>query len=222
MSSQARAGPQPGKDGDSFTRPSRMIRPPGVGWRGMNRRSLGATGPWLSPIGLGRMGMSDLYGPARNAESLATIHAALDAGITLLDTADFYGAGHNELLLRQALRGCTRQQVVLSVKFGRCAIRPVGGSAWTAPRSRAEFPRLFAAPAGHGLHLRLSAGRSGSGSVGRGHGGRPRGVSSAATGTNRLGAVTRFGYRAADRGAAGDRYPTPQMAPLDSEPSRPA
>jgi aryl-alcohol dehydrogenase-like predicted oxidoreductase len=64
------------------------------------------------------MGMSDLYGPADEAESRATIRAALDAGVTLLDTGDFYGMGHNELLLREALRGHAREQVVLSVKFG--------------------------------------------------------------------------------------------------------
>src|SRR6266540_3285435 len=64
------------------------------------------------------MGMSDLYGPADEAESIATIHAALDAGVTLLDTGDYYGMGHNELLLREALRGRDRGGVVLSVKFG--------------------------------------------------------------------------------------------------------
>jgi aryl-alcohol dehydrogenase-like predicted oxidoreductase len=64
------------------------------------------------------MGMSDLYGPADEAESRATIHAALDNGVTLLDTGDFYGMGHNELLLRDALRGRDRDQVQISVKFG--------------------------------------------------------------------------------------------------------
>jgi pyridoxine 4-dehydrogenase len=64
------------------------------------------------------MGMSDFYGPADEAESIATIHAALDAGITLLDTGDFYGMGHNELLLRRALQGRARDRVVISVKFG--------------------------------------------------------------------------------------------------------
>jgi aryl-alcohol dehydrogenase-like predicted oxidoreductase len=64
------------------------------------------------------MGMSDFYGPADEAESVATIHAALDAGITLLDTGDYYGMGHNELLIRDALRGRDRERVVLSVKFG--------------------------------------------------------------------------------------------------------
>jgi aryl-alcohol dehydrogenase-like predicted oxidoreductase len=64
------------------------------------------------------MGMSGSYGPADRAESIATIHAALDAGITLLDTGDFYGMGHNELLIAEALRGVPRDQVLLSVKFG--------------------------------------------------------------------------------------------------------
>lgn len=84
----------------------------------MYTRSLGSTGPHVSALGLGCMGMSALYGPADEAESLATIQAALDAGITLLDTADFYGAGHNELLLSKALQGRNRSQAVLSVKFG--------------------------------------------------------------------------------------------------------
>ena len=79
---------------------------------------LGATGPAVSRVGLGLMGMSDLYGPADEQESVATIHAALDAGITLLDTGDFYGMGHNELLLRDALRGRDRDQLTISVKFG--------------------------------------------------------------------------------------------------------
>ena len=69
-------------------------------------------------LGLGLMGMSDLYGPADRGESIATIHAALDAGITLLDTGDFYGMGHNEMLLRDALAGRDRDRAVISVKFG--------------------------------------------------------------------------------------------------------
>ena len=92
----------------------------------MITRSLGTTGPTVSALGLGCMGMSDVYGPADRSESIATIHAALDAGITLLDTGDFYGMGHNEMLLQEALRGRARDQVVLSVKFG--ALRdPAGG-----------------------------------------------------------------------------------------------
>ena len=84
----------------------------------MDTRSLGTTGPRVSALGLGCMGMSDFYGPADEAESTATIQAALDAGITLLDTGDYYAAGHNELLLRDALRGRNRERAVLSVKFG--------------------------------------------------------------------------------------------------------
>ncbi|MFE9424933.1 aldo/keto reductase [Kitasatospora sp. NPDC006697] len=81
-------------------------------------RRLGATGPTTSALGLGAMGMSDLYGPADEAESIATVHAALDAGITLIDTGDFYGMGHNELLIHDALRGRDRDAVRISVKFG--------------------------------------------------------------------------------------------------------
>jgi pyridoxine 4-dehydrogenase len=92
----------------------------------MNHRKLGTTGPEVSAIGLGCMGMSDMYGPADRDESIATIHAALDAGITLLDTGDFYGMGHNEMLIREALAGRNRDSVVISVKFG--ALRDVGGN----------------------------------------------------------------------------------------------
>jgi aryl-alcohol dehydrogenase-like predicted oxidoreductase len=84
----------------------------------MQNRSLGRTGPTVSAIGLGCMGMSDFYGPADETESIATVHAALDSGITLLDTGDFYGMGHNEALLRTALRGVPRDSYQLSVKFG--------------------------------------------------------------------------------------------------------
>jgi aryl-alcohol dehydrogenase-like predicted oxidoreductase len=84
----------------------------------MLTRRLGATGPGVSAIGLGCMGMSDLYGPADRSESIATIHAALDAGVTLLDTGDFYGMGANELLIREALEGRGRNKAVISVKFG--------------------------------------------------------------------------------------------------------
>ena len=84
----------------------------------MITRTLGSAGPRVGALGLGCMGMSDFYGPADEAESIATIHAALDAGVTLLDTGDYYGMGHNELLLREALRGRDRGGVVLSVKFG--------------------------------------------------------------------------------------------------------
>src|SRR3954468_12444768 len=84
----------------------------------METRSLGSSGPVVSALGLGCMGMSGMYGPADRAESIATIHAALDAGITLLDTGDFYGMGHNELLIGEALRGRDRDRLQISVKFG--------------------------------------------------------------------------------------------------------
>ncbi len=84
----------------------------------MDTRSLGTHGPRVSALGLGCMGMSDIYGSADRAESIATVHAALDAGITLLDTGDFYGMGHNEMLLGEALAGRPRESYLLSVKFG--------------------------------------------------------------------------------------------------------
>jgi aryl-alcohol dehydrogenase-like predicted oxidoreductase len=83
----------------------------------MKMRNLGKTGPQVSAIGLGAMGMSGMYGPADRAESLATIHAALDAGINLIDTGDFYGMGHNEMLIGEALKG-RRDEALVSVKFG--------------------------------------------------------------------------------------------------------
>jgi aryl-alcohol dehydrogenase-like predicted oxidoreductase len=79
---------------------------------------LGRGGPRVSRVGLGLMAMSGTYGPADETESTATIRAALDAGITLLDTGDFYGMGHNELLLGHALRGVDRSGVFIQVKFG--------------------------------------------------------------------------------------------------------
>jgi len=88
-------------------------------------RRLGTAGPAVFPIALGGMGMSGMYGPSDEAESIATIHAALDAGVTLLDTGDFYGAGHNEMLIGRALRE-GRGQALLSVKFG--ALRGPDGS----------------------------------------------------------------------------------------------
>ena len=86
--------------------------------------------------------MSDLYGPADRLESIATIHAALDAGITLLDTGDFYGMGHNEMLIREALAGRPREQVQISVKFG--AMRGPDG-AWLGYDCRPEAVRNFLA-----------------------------------------------------------------------------
>jgi len=84
----------------------------------MEQRKLGSTGLNVSGLGLGCMAMSDAYGPADRGESIATIHAALDAGITLIDTGDFYAMGHNEMLIREALKDRPRDKVQLSVKFG--------------------------------------------------------------------------------------------------------
>ncbi|HTJ36423.1 MAG TPA: aldo/keto reductase [Dactylosporangium sp.] len=84
----------------------------------MRSRNLGTAGPAVSTLGLGAMSMSGSYGPADRDESIATIHAALDAGIDIIDTGDFYGMGHNELLIRDALQSAGRERVRLSVKFG--------------------------------------------------------------------------------------------------------
>ncbi|WP_157220641.1 aldo/keto reductase [Flavisphingomonas formosensis] len=92
----------------------------------MEQRSLGRNGPATAAIGLGCMGMSGAYGPADRQEGIATIHMALDAGITLLDTGDFYGMGHNELLIAEALKGRPRDSYLLSVKFG-AQRDPAGG-----------------------------------------------------------------------------------------------
>jgi aryl-alcohol dehydrogenase-like predicted oxidoreductase len=102
-------------------------------------RELGSVGPTVFPIALGCMGMSGMYGAADDAESVATIHAALDAGVTLLDTGDYYGRGHNELLIGHALRG-RRNKALLSVKFG--ALRGPDGS-WLGFDARPAAIRNF-------------------------------------------------------------------------------
>jgi aryl-alcohol dehydrogenase-like predicted oxidoreductase len=102
-------------------------------------RRLGAAGPTVFPLALGCMGMSGMYGPADETESIATIHAALDAGINLLDTGDYYGAGHNELLIGRALRD-RRDKALVSVKFG--ALRsPDGG--WIGIDTRPAATKNF-------------------------------------------------------------------------------
>src|SRR6476620_9721161 len=105
-------------------------------------RKLGTNGPSVSDVGLGCMGMSDLYGPADDAESIATIRAALDAGVTLLDTGDYYGMGHNELLIREALEQHGRDGAVVSVKFG--ALRDPSG-AWLGFDGRPAAVKTFLA-----------------------------------------------------------------------------
>jgi aryl-alcohol dehydrogenase-like predicted oxidoreductase len=97
--------------------------------REMQNYRLGKTGPQVSALGLGCMGMSGMYGPSDRAESIATIHAALDAGINLLDTGDFYGMGHNEMLIGEALKGRRRDDAVISVKFGALRDPTAAGTA---------------------------------------------------------------------------------------------
>ncbi len=111
----------------------------------MNTRTLGTTGPQVSALGLGCMGMSALYGDADRAESIATIHAALAAGVNLLDTGDFYGMGHNEMLIGEALRAAPadlREQALVSVKFG--ALRDPDGN-WAGYDGRPAAVKNFAA-----------------------------------------------------------------------------
>jgi aryl-alcohol dehydrogenase-like predicted oxidoreductase len=108
----------------------------------MVTRTLGTSGPQVSAIGLGCMGMSDLYGPADDRESVAVIHAALEAGMTLLDTGDYYGMGANELLIHEALRGRPRDRVAISVKFG--ALRDPAG-AWLGMDARPVAVKNFIA-----------------------------------------------------------------------------
>jgi aryl-alcohol dehydrogenase-like predicted oxidoreductase len=107
----------------------------------LTSKTLGTLGP-TPAIGLGLMGMSALYGPADRDESIATIHAALDAGVRLLDTGDFYAMGHNELLLREALQDVDRDAVEISVKFG--ALRGPDGS-WFGFDARPEAVKTWLA-----------------------------------------------------------------------------
>jgi len=102
-------------------------------------RQLGRTGPAVYPLALGCMGMSGMYGPSDERESIATIHAALDRGVTLIDTGDYYGAGHNEMLIGRALRD-RRDAALLSVKFG--ALRGPDGS-WIGMDARPVAVRNF-------------------------------------------------------------------------------
>ena len=87
----------------------------------MRTRTLGRTGPEVSALGLGAMGMSGAYGPTDRAESIATVHAALDAGVTLIDTGDFYGMGHNELLLGRGAAGPRARQLPAERQVRRAA-----------------------------------------------------------------------------------------------------
>jgi len=95
-------------------------------------RTLGSSGPTVFPLALGCMGMSSMYGETDDNASIATIHAALERGIDLIDTGDFYGSGHNEMLIGRALRD-RRDKARVSVKFG--ALRAPGGG-WTGVDTR--------------------------------------------------------------------------------------
>src|ERR1022692_2172571 len=105
----------------------------------MTSRALGSTGLSSFPLALGCMGMSKIYGPADENESIATIHAALDHGVNVLDTGDFYGMGHNEMLIGRAIQG-RRDKVLLSVKFG--AMRGPDG-AWIGVDTRPAAIKNF-------------------------------------------------------------------------------
>ncbi|TQM14772.1 aldo/keto reductase [Pseudonocardia kunmingensis] len=107
----------------------------------MQTRTLGSTGPAVSALGLGAMGLSgEAYGATDRDESIATVHAALDAGVTLIDTGDFYAMGHNELLLAEALRGRNRDSYQLSVKFGQLrGPGPVFGAQDNRPEAVKNF-----------------------------------------------------------------------------------
>ncbi len=104
-------------------------------------RRLGAHGPQVFPLSLGCMAMSGTYGPADENESIATIHAAIDRGVNLIDTGDFYGMGHNEMLVGRALKG-RRDKVLISVKFG--ALRGPDGS-WLGYDARPAAVKSFLA-----------------------------------------------------------------------------
>ncbi|MGV9820000.1 aldo/keto reductase [Nocardia xishanensis] len=106
----------------------------------IEKTTLGATGPTVGRLGLGAMGMSGMYGTADDAESIATIHAALDSGADLIDTGDFYGSGHNEALIGRAIADRRREDIRLSVKFG--VLRGPGGT-WGGLDNRPVALRNF-------------------------------------------------------------------------------
>ena len=141
----------------------------------MEHRELGKGGPRVSAIGLGCMGMSDFYGPADEAESIATIHEAIDRGVTLLNTGDFYGMGHNEMLDPPRHRGAPRPRLPARSSSGHCATPDGRFIGLRCPsRGREELPELQPAATGHRLHRPLPAGPARPGGADRGHHRRDR------------------------------------------------
>jgi aryl-alcohol dehydrogenase-like predicted oxidoreductase len=148
------------------------------------------------------MGMSDLYGPSDRDESIATIHAALDAGITLLDTCDFYGMGHNEMLIREALAGRPRDELLLSVKFG--GMRDPARVDPAVPIEETVGAIADMVTAGYVRHIGLS--EAGADTIRR--------AAAVHLGADDLARIERAVPPGA---AAGERYAPDQMAHLDSE-----
>jgi len=112
----------------------------------MELRRLGRNGPQVSAMGLGCMGMSNAYGKSDEAEAIATIHRAIELGVTFLDTADLYGFGHNEELVSRALEG-RRGEVFLATKFGNArnpdgSLRVDGSPAYVRSACEASLKRL--------------------------------------------------------------------------------
>jgi aryl-alcohol dehydrogenase-like predicted oxidoreductase len=174
----------------------------------MTLRKLGEHGPEVPLLGLGCMGMSGMYGPSDRAEAQATIHAALDAGIRLLDTGDFYGMGHNELLIAEAIRDRPREDFLVSVKFG--AQRSPDGS-WLGydarPATVAQVAIAWVLSRGDDIVPLVGA--------------RTRERLEEALGAPGVELsdddVARLERAVPHEAVAGDRYPEQQMAMLDSE-----
>jgi aryl-alcohol dehydrogenase-like predicted oxidoreductase len=170
----------------------------------MDTRKLGTDGPQISALGLGAMGMSDFYGPADDAESIATIQAATDAGITLIDTADFYGSGHNELQIEYSLlsRGIeaeilpTARELGIGVTAYRVLSRGLLSGRWRRNRAPAgsDFRELMPP---RRVHLQESLA-----------------AADLVLSDEDIGAIEAAVPAGA---AAGERYPEQQMAVLDSE-----
>jgi hypothetical protein len=183
----------------------------------MQERKLGRNGAVVSALGLSAMGMSGMYGPSDRRESIATIQAALDAGITLIDAGDFYGMGHNEMLIAEAVKGVSRDKYVLSVKFG--ALRdPAGG--WIGFDGRPAAVKTFLAyslvPSWRGGHRHLQARPSRSDCADRRDGRRNLGARSGGLCPLHRSLRSRSGDHSPCRRAPGDRrHRRAALRPLD-------